>query len=227
MKNTKQLKQLNKNIILLTGKKRSGKDASALILKKHLKAETIAFADSLKDAMMGIPLRGVNVRRRELYIDQGKEDHRDLDLKISIHSIFKYIQLVIKNLELDHKITDDQIYEAIEKHDFFSFRKLMQIIGTDLVHPVDQLFWVNKTLDKIKHNKQINSDVIITDCRFLHEHKAAMDLGAITIKINRPDQEHSDQHDSETQDIPYCYLINNTGTLEDLENNLINILKRV
>ena len=43
----------------------------------------------------------------------------------------------------------------------------MQVIGTDLIHPIDNLFWVNKTFSAIDSKVKT---VIITDVRFMHEY---------------------------------------------------------
>lgn len=204
----------------ITGKKRSGKDKSSMILKEHLGYETIAFADAIKDAMIGLPLRGVNVRHRELYIPDGKEDHRDLDLKINITDIFKYVELVINRLGLSAKINSDEIYKTLEQYPFFSFRKLMQIIGTDLIHPINELFWVEKTFKKALQFD--TKGVILTDIRFKHEANYVKSYGGIIIDIKR-DVETTDDHISENGIIEYDIQIDNNGTLKELEEQLCQL----
>lgn len=205
------------NVIGITGKKRSGKDASANILSKVYGYQTIAFADALKESMIGVPLRGVNVAHRELYIPQGKSDNRDLDLKIGIYDAYKYIQEVMQKLNIN--ISYECIMNVLEKYDFYSFRVLMQVIGTDLIHPIDNLFWVNKTFSVIDSKVKT---VIITDVRFMHEYNAIKEKNGIVLKILK-DTKTDDKHISENLEIPYDVLVENNGTLIELEEKLCQL----
>ena len=82
---------------------------------------------------------------------------------------------------------------------------------------------------------------IITDTRFPNELKAIKDRGGITIRVNRPDfvenaltgerfpvKVHRSGHPSETamDNEEFDYVIENSGSLKDLEEKVLEILRK-
>lgn len=112
----------------------------------------------------------------------------------------------------------------VKKTTEHTIRTLMQTLGTswgrEMISPD---LWVN-TLFK---NYKEGSKWIITDVRFENEAKAIKDRGGLLIKISSPN-EYSFAHTSETSldnFTKYDSIIDNSGTLEDLEIQVISILK--
>jgi hypothetical protein len=112
--------------------------------------------------------------------------------------------------------------------------EMLQIIGTDCMRDTfNKQVWIKACLLEIK-NKPGN--YIITDCRFDNEADAIKEIGGYVIRINRKNNPIAAasgrdlNHPSETGLDNYNnfdYVINNDGTLEDLEHQVVNILKEI
>ena len=78
--------------------------------------------------------------------------------------------------------------------------------------------------------KAVYPNWIITDCRFPNEADAVKSRGGINIRVNRPKEVNTDElhieHSSETalDDYKFDYVIDNTGTVEELINKVREIL---
>jgi hypothetical protein len=110
-------------------------------------------------------------------------------------------------------------------------RDAMQFIGTDMMQMsiankwphIGRKFWIINFIKTLPCNKSI----IISDLRFLHEYEELLKItdNLHIIKIQRHDNPKGDlknNHLSETElnTIPYNTLINNDGTLEDLQKKV-------
>jgi dephospho-CoA kinase len=96
-------------------------------------------------------------------------------------------------------------------------------------------YWVNKTLVRIgelisKGKKKI----VIDDIRFLNEAELVDLYNGVIIKINRNnnstfDNENLKNHESELfiDQIPADFIINNTGTVDDLCKKIDNIILKI
>ena len=118
-----------------------------------------------------------------------------------------------------------------------TIRDVMQVLGTNLLRQgFNNNIHVATTLGSIKEDEKI----IITDTRFPNELQAVKDRGGITIRVNRPDfvensltgekflvKVHKSEHLSETSldHAEFDYVIENDGTLKDLKEKVIEILK--
>ena len=184
----------NHRIIGITGKKFSGKDTLGSFFVDNHNYKRLAYADTLKDACQTI----FNLTDEQLYGDQ--------------------------------KETVDPFWQKKP-------REILQFVGTDLfrkhIHElmpdVGNNIWVKvverKILDGIRENP--DACFVITDVRFPNEAELVKNLGGIMIKVNRDSCNNSnDNHASETEldNIPYDYLIDNNGTKEELFRSLINSL---
>lgn len=67
---------------------------------------------------------------------------------------------------------------------------------------------------------------IITDCRFKNEAAAARNRGGIIIRVERGENIEENLHPSETEldDYPFDYVINNNGTMTELTDKVRAIL---
>ena len=119
-----------------------------------------------------------------------------------------------------------------------TIRDVMQVLGTNLLRQgFNNNIHVATTLGSIKEDEKI----IITDTRFPNELKAVKDRGGITIRVNRPDfvenaltgekfpvKVYKKEHKSETalDTAEFDYVIDNSGSLGDLEEKVLEILRK-
>ena len=137
-------------------------------------------------------------------------------------------------------LSDDQVYGSQEQKEapdsrWFdcSPRKILQYVGTDLMR--DQFDVIMPGLGKnifihhfkIWYQEYINlnpeANIIITDVRFLNEISFITSLGGIIIKIERPNINESDTHQSETELRQYKssnFTIDNSKNIIDLYANI-------
>lgn len=119
-------------------------------------------------------------------------------------------------------------------------RLLLQIYGTEIFrNRVDSDYWVKKCIASISAS---DSDVImITDVRFPNEVNAMLDWAeedsssrrVVTVRIERPgftrdssDPVHSHPSETGLDDFgPWDYVVENVGTLEDLKDSALAMLK--
>jgi hypothetical protein len=109
--------------------------------------------------------------------------------------------------------------ESSNPSDYWTPREIMQEVGS-FFRKIDYNFWVRSLHDLIKSST--NTDWIITDVRHLNEAWYVKRNGFL-IKIIREnaDEIHGMNHESETaldDYTDYDMVINNDGTLEDLQN---------
>lgn len=113
-------------------------------------------------------------------------------------------------------------------------RDLLQKLGTDAMrmglHPN---VWVNALMaDYIPYStrgsdyEEVESNWIITDCRFINEAKAVKEKGGIIIRVNRPGYGPINDHPSETEldNWDFDYKIANVSDIFDLKEVVKNIL---
>lgn len=104
-------------------------------------------------------------------------------------------------------------------------RLVLQLLGTeggrDVIHPN---IWVNATLGNLKEDEK----VIVTDVRFPNEVLGIKQRKGIVVRVVRPSKVSTSTHPSETSlnDFKdWDYVIINDGTLEDLEEKVIEMLE--
>jgi len=143
---------------------------------------------------------------------------------------------------------NDEIFKAnpnrFIKH--YTYRDLLQKISTnamrDMIH---ENVWVNSLMVDYKcscgskryddshviFNTCVESNWIITDLRFPNELNAVEDRGGITIRVRRTQwlkkgTEKTHEHPSETalDLVPFKYIIDNDGTIEELVQKVKEIL---
>ena len=93
-------------------------------------------------------------------------------------------------------------------------RELLQKFGTAIRNEVCDDFWVKACL---KDYNPKGDDWLIPDLRFKSEAKGIVDLGGITLRVNR-EGAGAGNHISEIDldDYSFDYIINNDGSMEDL-----------
>ncbi len=137
--------------------------------------------------------------------------------------------------------SDDQletdIKEVVDPRWGVSPRQVMQFLGTEVFqYKVQELlpqmgrnFWINSLTTLIETNP--DKKYVISDLRFLHEHKALEKFDMLTIKIssNRVQHNSTDLHQSECeyQNIHTDVHVPNNGTKEDLYTKIDTIFDTI
>ena len=217
-------------IIGISGKKQTGKDEAGRIINNlcNDKFKVVKFADKLKDVLC--VLTGCTREQLE------DEDFKNKQLPEcwnayvleSADEYGVYTNYYSSKKELDKAeelLRYDGNYNIISCKDNtpITYRQALQQIGTNLFrdrfHPNT---WINATLSNIKNYE----DIIITDVRFLNEIDTIKNLGGIVVRIER-ETVLKDSHSSEMMLNDYNkwnYVINNNGTLRDLEDEIAGFL---
>lgn len=200
-----------KRIIGLMGAKGSGKDTVAAFLATQFFAERIAFADALKQlcsTMFDIPIGYFN-----------DPNHKDEP------SYLPRLRCPFCEGREVEKLTCDNINNHVKYGSFWTYREILQYIGTEGFRYVDPDIWVRKVEKAIKSA----SFAIITDVRFRGEAEMIWRNGGEIWKIRRPgklgDGHASEQGDMYVKDHEVQSIINNDGTLEDLRKVVISRVK--
>lgn len=205
-------------IIAFCGSKGSGKNTSANIFKEvcNFETEELALAGHLKKAcseIFDIPMENFldqKLKEKEL------EEYRVLD-QDNLKKVFDAFSLSNYNYT---KHVVPHIGKVLRTP-----RKLLQYIGTDVLHPVDPLVHV-KNIVKNRNPKKLT---IITDLRFLNEFnclKESLGYSFIPVYIKNSQAENIamvDYHPSERElDLfkHQCRFLDNEGNLDQLKKNV-------
>jgi len=190
---------MKKTIVLINGKKRSGKDFSASMLEEKLDSTLkLSFATPLKQIVadtFGITLEA---------LEEFKNNHTEYDIKCMAYP---------NNQPQVNFLTTD-------------FREILQRFGTEGMKPVFGTdVWAKIALDLVKESKE--EVIIIPDFRFNIESDVIKNnpfgINVVTLKIKNDDVDGGeDLHASERELDSYLfdYIIDNTGYSEDLSDYL-------
>lgn len=228
-------------IFVLCGKKRTGKDSVAEILKETGQFDSYAFADHLKSFLEQAGLESgvsafINFRDDRVFW----EGDREKPLLASNAEVMKLfdsaISFMVREGHIDeltahrHAASNEIPYKIYNNTEFWTIRRLMQLFGTDIVcNTIGDNFWVKLTMDTILSNPENHHEhVLITDCRQPHEYKYMKRLGAKFIFLER-NTGIEDDHSTEKGLIPSedDIIIDNNGTLDELKSNILNLIKSV
>ena len=175
-----------KKLIAFCGAKESGKSTSAELFKRLVTTKTaeVAFAGHLKNVCSKV---------------FGIEMINFLDTKLKESELESYVNLNRQNIEevfAEFDITHFEYDKHIRPHCgqvFDTPRKLLQYIGTDLLHPLDKLIHVNITMKKIDPD----AITLITDLRFPQEFDAmASRPDFLPVYVNNTRAENAAEVDS-------------------------------
>ena len=197
---------MNKTIILIAGKKRSGKNYTAemlqsMLLKKNISCETFSFAEPLKD----IVAKTFLISQSEL------EDYKNNPNRYKI--------MLKDNEGSNSRILTD-------------FRQVLNDLGTPIMKSYfGDNIWVNLTENKIK--KSQSKVIIISDFRFPVEKLQMKDTKVITIRVNKEGLAHSNLiSENSLNDFVFDYEIDNnvegySKLIIQLEDIIENILEEL
>jgi hypothetical protein len=201
-------------IIGLSGKKKSGKDTVANMLKIHLQNtlgkdfQLIAFADEIKRRCQ----KDFNLSNDQLYGDLKEEPDTRYPKKIE--------KLTIEIRGFSQQVP---IFPIPTKSDFWTPREILQNYGS-FFRSIDPNFWVKLLFSKI--DGSVNKNFIIIDCRLKTEIDPILDRYGTHIKIIRPDlvDDGVGKNDiTETElddDYRVTFKIFNNGTLDELKQKI-------
>lgn len=173
-------------VIVISGKKRVGKDTVADILEKYLGGihfERFSIASYLKRGVAAL----VNKSQSEL--EKGKDV-----------------------LDISNGVTPRDLYKSI---------------GDLIRDSLGKTFFINTLIEEVlKSQKKI---VVISDMRYRHEYEELKKLDPVFIRIknkNLPKDDHTSETDLDSiPDSEFNYVIDNEGTISDLEKKVLEIIK--
>lgn len=191
------------NLIGISGKMGSGKDTAAQLIKRIL---------SNKELTNGTIAH--LVKNPKTVKDDSGWQIKKFSTKL------KEVVSVLTGAPIEK--LDDQTFKKYmigESWDM-TFRELMQKIGTEAMRDnISQDIWINSLFDSIDEYKTYGEfrKWIITDVRFKNEAAAIKDKKGILLRIENNSADKS-THSSETEldNFPFDYTIDNNGTLEEL-----------
>lgn len=227
-------------IILLSGKKQSGKSSSVEAIVRYLEEQRdhvlstdkcllsredlnllhsfsykeYSFADPLKEFLISV----FGLDPTQCY---GTDEQKNILTKVQWVNLPHCVEAVEK---LYREARPNQ---PVDLFNYMSGRELMQIFGSNICRKMYNNCWAESTKKRILKEKP--SIAIISDCRFPNELEVFNDLNPIVIRLER--NVYSSQHISETALDDYdwgkfsiFYKISNQDmTLED-KNSLVRHL---
>jgi dephospho-CoA kinase len=127
----------------------------------------------------------------------------------------------------DEQLTNPILKETVDKRWNKTPRQILQFIGTDIIRKyVAKDFWITRFENWLL--KENSNKIVIPDIRFSNELEAVKNKNAIIIKIERINNNLSDNHISELELNSYngydIYINNNFDTKEDYEKFLLELL---
>lgn len=210
-----------KSLVAFCGAKESGKSTSALVFKDlvNIATKEVAFAGHLKEACS----RVFNIEMKYF-----------LDTKLKESEMENYIRLtkeLIESVFSEFEITQYEYDKHVRPHMgqvFDTPRKLLQYVGTELLHPLDKLIHVNFALKKVDPNVI----TLVTDLRFPQEFDALYGredfLPVYVSNIKAELAAETDSHASEKGWQKFkdrCVILDNNGTLADLTANIKKLIQ--
>ena len=208
----------NKTIILINGLPRVGKDTSADFILKKLKSIKISFAGPLK----GIVARTFDITEDKLEKYKNNPDEYVIDIKkLSVEPT--YLNKILNFFGLE-TIKKDNVIKTM------TFRKILQLFGTEGIKPeFGKDVWGN-----LLYQKALLSDndiIVVPDYRFMSEYipQPGINIIRILIKDHRelPVEGHASDVELYQNNVKFDYIIENKGTLIELEKNINSVLTQI
>ena len=175
-------------IILINGKKRSGKNYAAQMIKEELDnrgytVQIIAFADPIKEIIS--TTFGMSLELLDIFKNQKQELYTTRD-----------------------NATDEEIFMGDDLELVTDFRTILQRFGTEAMQTMfGKNVWVDLLLKRAQ--KSGVDFVIVPDFRFMTENIGFKSINIFNNDIIDEDDKHASEN--ELNDFIFDYVINNTG----------------
>lgn len=211
-------------VIAFCGSKGSGKSTSAQIFNRVYggPVEELAIAGKLKEVSSEV--FGIDMR---YFIEPSL---KEVELDTYIHLKRDQVDALYDKFNVPKEKLEESFVRSHVGNVFDTPRKLLQYIGSELLHPIDPNIHVkNMCLDKNKEKL-----TLITDLRFNSEFNYLKDLYGslfVPIYVKNPKAEEiakSDNHPSERQLFDFCHkcrILDNQGSLFQLEQSIKDIVE--
>lgn len=210
-----------KRIVAFCGAKESGKSTSAELFKSLVTIQTkeVAFAGHLKVVCSDV----FNIEMKYFLDTKLKESELDTYVNLTKQNI----EEIFRKFEIESYNYDNHIRKHVGQV-FDTPRKLLQYVGTELLHPLDKLIHVNFALKKIDPQ----AITLVTDLRFPQEFDALYGredfLPVYVSNVRAELNAEADSHSSEKGWQKFkdkCIVLDNNGSLSDLISNLKKIIE--
>lgn len=208
-------------VLAFCGAKFSGKSTSAEIFTRLFKGATeeIAFAGHLKKTCSKVFKIDM-----KYFLDPAL---KEVEMDSYVHLTKWNIQQVFEEFHIKKFDYDTHIRQHVGQV-FDTPRKLLQYIGTEVLHPLDSLIHVNITM-KLKDKNKLS---VVTDLRFPQEFNSLEPLpefvGVYVSNLAAENKAATDGHASEKGYLQFrdrCYRVDNNGTVQELEANIKQLIK--
>lgn len=193
----------NKNIIVLSGKKGSGKNTVADMINNYLLNKQLS---------KGIPYLPVtDFFYKEMSFAQPIKDILSIVARESVGSLDDNKDILFSS-RLNTRLLVDKT-----PRDFY------KLIADLFKENIDNNIWVHILLDEIRHSE--NENIIITDMRFKNEFKSLKESGynIIFVRIKRKSKNDPSQSEVDLDDVPdkdFNYIIENDSDEKSLYNKV-------
>jgi hypothetical protein len=209
-------------VILICGKKRSGKDTLANYIVNKYCYYKLSLADTLKKMIIDLIylFYKINIPKKLLY--SGAKD--DVGYNIEFRGRDRYIKIKKKDI---NKITN---LNRNVKEEFITLRYILQNVGTDICRNyLSDDIWSIVVDNKIKKLEIDNNNivrVVIPDCRFENEYNYFKKrYNTLGIKIIRSDKDEV-LHCSEKIDFETDHILYNNRSVDHLYKSFDEIITK-
>lgn len=233
-------------IILLSGKKGSGKNCLANHIVKHrynvfsrpyVDCQTFAFADELKKFCVEY----FNIKLEDCYSEDGKK-------KFTQYKWSDLPGVIVLPKESSHlfKVNTKNVRYHYGEDSFLTIREFLQEVGTGVMRCIFDKIWIDRMNKAIRysleigtcfqgHNPDLHSPVyFLTDWRFPNELTfLETDCRLVTVRLTRDNNDHNDpstKHISETalDDFTFDYVLDNANmTLAETKNCFEELVRNI
>lgn len=217
-------------IVGIAGRKRSGKDTVARILRLYELHTGCIRNDIINDDDIEYMVDESITKyiAKMLTIDRPVSD-----MITSFAYKIKQITAIICNRSIEDIMSDnikDVIIPSYIKCPLGNtFRHLFQYIGTEIGrNGLGKNVWIDSIVDELMEIEKQYSMAIISDVRFANEMKMLKLRQGVIIEIRSNRTNNNDLHESESlKDIEPDYIIENNSSIEDLVHKTMDVYKLI
>lgn len=205
-------------VIAVSGKLRHGKDTVGDYLVFKYGFKQIGFADKLKEICMNY-----EESERALWNQQiAKElfpDENDVIIEEGIDALMRKAQP-----KRWQKLTHDECYDNKTNLS----RHVLQVVGQGMREIRHPDVWVKYALEQCATGRWVITDMRYKNEAFIVDALPTSQIWRVQRSIQAASSEHAN-HISETDldDYPFEVVLENTGTIEDLHEKIIKVMKKV